>query len=129
MLNNKSEAASLNNKLKEITDWKGNILKEGDEFCFVKIKTGNSFKNFGMLVHNINGTFKIHTIPNEPDEDCWEVGPYTKVKKDETGLFYTITDGEYTVHQPISMLNFRGSKNHILAIKGVSDMKVDKTDS
>ena len=105
---------------KDITDWKGNTRKEGDEFCFIKIKTGNGFKNFGMLVHNIDGTFKIHTIPNEPNEDCWEIGEYYKVLKENEQLMYITKIGEYTVHQPISMLEI-DKERYVLAIKGISD--------
>lgn len=115
-------------KPKEITDWKGNVLKEGDEFCFVKIRTGGFFKNSGWVIPNGEGTFTSHTIPDEPEEDCWEVGEYTKVEKGDIGLFYTTKEGEYTFHQHISMLNFCGDSKHVLAIRGVSDMKDSSAD-
>jgi hypothetical protein len=109
-------------KPKEVTDWKGNVIKEGDEVCFIKIRTGGFFKNFGWMIPNGDGTYTSHTIPDVPDEDCWEFGEYKKVWANKTGkLFYTSVLGEYILHQPISMLNFCGDSKHILAIKGVSD--------
>lgn len=112
-------------KPKIITDWKGNVIKEGDEVCFIKIRTGGFFKNFGWMIPNGDGTFTSHTIPDVPDEDCWEVGEYIKI---EEGLRYTSKLGEYTFNQPISMLDFCMDSKHILAIKGVSDMKDGSAD-
>lgn len=106
-------------KPKEITDWKGNVIKEGDEVCFIKIRTGGFFKNFSMCIPNGDGTFTTHTLPDEPEKDCWEVGEYIKI---EQGLRYTSKFGEYTFNQPISMLTILMDNKHILAIKGVSDM-------
>lgn len=116
-------------KPKEITDWKGNVLKEGDEFCFIKIRTGGFLKNGSIIFPDgKGGILKEIKIPEKPDEDCWEVGNYKKVEKGEIGLFYTTKSGEYTFHQHISMLNFCGDSKHILAIRGVSDMQTDSAD-
>lgn len=110
-------------KPKKITDWKGNALKDGDEFCFITIRTGEFLKNFEVIIPNGDGTFTSHTIPDEPDEDCWEIGEYIKIWADKEGeLFYTTKNSEWTFNQHISMLNFCGNGKSILAIKGVSDM-------
>lgn len=115
---------SIEGKPKEVTDWKGNVLKEGDEFCFIKIRNASPFKNRSLIFPGgkIDGLQEIK-IPDDPEEDCWEIGEYMKVEKEEFGLFYTTKLGESTIHKHISILNFCLDSNHILAIKGVSDFK------
>ena len=107
-----------------IKDWKGNIIKDGDEICFIKIRTGGFFKNFTVMIPNGDKTFTAHTVDDEPDEDCWQIGDYIKIWSNENGqLFYTTKNGEWTFHQHFSMINFLGDSKSILAIKGISDKK------
>lgn len=107
-------------KPEDVTDWKGNVIKEGDEVCFIKIKSGGIFKNMTWLIPNGDGSFSSRTIEDEPEEDCWAVGEYVLIEK---GLVYTSTIGDYTFTMPISGLTFCIQPGTILAIKGVSDMK------
>lgn len=107
-------------KPKDVTDWKGNVIKEGDEVCFIKIRTGSFFDNLGLLIPDGEGGFSEYKTEEETEEDCWEVGDYVTV---ERGLKYTSTMGEYTFIMPISALVFFPKEKSILAIKGVSDMK------
>lgn len=107
----------------DVFDWQGNLIKVGDDVCFIKIRTGGFFKNAAVMVPNGNGTFTTHKIPDEPDVDCWEIGEYIKI---ENGLRYTSKLGELTFNQPIGMLTFLMDSKHILAIKGVSDFKPKK---
>lgn len=106
-------------KPKDVTDWKGNVIKEGDEVCFIKIRTGENFSNLSLLIPDGEGGFTEYKTEEEPEEDCWEIGKYIKIEK---GLRYTVSMGEYTFNTPISSLAFF-EPNIILAIKGVSDTK------
>lgn len=116
-------------KPKVVTDWKGNPLKEGDEFCFVKIMTGGFYKNAGIIFPDgKGGILKEIKFPDPIEEECWEVGEYNKVVKENGQLVYITKAGEWTFHQPISMLEFCSDSKHVLAIKGVSDMKDGSAD-
>lgn len=106
---------------KPVVDWMGNELKEGDEFCFIKVRAVGPFKNFGIMIPDGKGVFISQSIPDGVEEDCWYVGEYSKIEKGEMGLFYTSTFQGFTFHQHISLLHFCGSNESILAIKGVSD--------
>lgn len=112
-----------NDKRKEVSDWKGNAIKEGDEICFIKIKTGSGFLSFSIMIPNGDGSYEKIESPAEPEKDCWEVGEYLKVEKEGRYLFVNSKCGEYTVQQEISLLTFCMSERTILAIKGVSDSK------
>ena len=103
-------------------DWKGNIIKDGDEICFIRTKTGGYYKNAGWVVPNGDGTFTTHTIPDEPEKDCWQIGEYVKVWSRDGDLFATTKVGEYTITQQLSYyLAFKDMTRLVLAIKGVSD--------
>lgn len=111
----------------QVTDWKGNIIKEGDEICVIRTRKNCSFKNFGILYPNMDGTFTHHKVPDIPEEDCWEVIECMRVDK---GLRVTskINGGIGVIiytREVKHILDFMGS-NVILAIKGVSDSP-DKT--
>jgi len=102
------------------TDWKGNVIKEGDEVCYIKIRTGSFFSNLGLLIPDEAGGYTEYKMGEEPEEDCWEVGEYIKIGK---GLRYTSTIGEYTFNMLLTEPAFCIQPGTILAIKGVSDMK------
>lgn len=107
----------------EVTDWKGNVIKEGDEICFIKIKTGGLFTDISLVM--LPGGEEI-PIPAEEEKDCWEVEEYLKVERMDCGLLgYTRKYGEWTVTQAITMdeIKFFDTGRFILAIKGVSDTK------
>lgn len=106
---------------KPVTDWQGNMVKAGDEVCFIKIRTGGMF-TAAFLIPDQKGGYTEHNIPDEPETDCWEVGECIKV---EEGLRYTTVQGEFTFTQPLSLLTFCMDSRHILAIKGVSDKRPD----
>jgi len=110
-------------KPKQIIDWKGNVIKDGDEICVIKVVDKQIFRFIGFIV----GGKTIGTPePERPDKRCWEVGEYITV---EPGLKYTRKVGEYTMVMPLSMLVFGiNTDTHILAIKGVSDMNDGSAD-
>lgn len=109
--------ANENDVEKPITDWKGNIIKVGDEICIIKVIDREYFRFNGIF---IGGKFIENTEPPKPNTECFEVGEYITV---EPNLMYTTKIGEYTFHQHLSMLNFAVDSCHIIAIKGISDTK------
>lgn len=85
-------------KPKEITDWKGNPIKEGDEICLIQIKT--SIRNFTLP----DRFWKEAGLPAE--SDCWVIGEYKKVGKN---LLIESVIGENSVRCHVSLLAFLGN--------------------
>ena len=111
-------------KPKVIADWKGNVVKPGDEICLIKIKDKSYFGKMGMMIPG-KGIVWSDKEP-EPDKDCWKVGEYSKV---DENLCITTKHGDYTFTQPISIcMEFIDTTCLILAIKGVSDMQTGSAD-
>lgn len=107
-----------------LVDWMGNEIKEGHEVCFIKIKTGGYFRNASFFIPDGSGGHTEHKIPDDPEEDCWEVGEYLKIIKDDNGiLVYDIKGPNYSGRQLVCMLGWYVDTKYILAIKGVSDTK------
>lgn len=86
-----------------VTDWKGNQIKEGDEVCFIRVKTGGYFRNAAFLIPDGKGGHTEHKIPDDPEEDCWIIEECIKIDK---GLTYTVSTGSYTITQHINMLKW-----------------------
>jgi len=108
----------------EVKDWKGNLLKPGHEFCYIRVIDRQLIRFAGVMW--IDGD-KIEMDrrfeqPRREDEPCWKVGPYYKVDWD--GYFQVeVSFGILSSH--ISIINFdlKGDDTRILAIKGLSDNK------
>lgn len=99
-----------------IKDWKGNLVKEGDEICFIRTKIVHG--RYGMLWPQ---TGETTWMEQEPDEDVWLLSSYLRV-----GLGFLVTQviGNCTIQQHLgSLILMNGQPNVILAIKGVSDTK------
>jgi hypothetical protein len=106
-------------KQKPVYDWKGNLVKAGDEMCIITVKKREV--RCGLMFPN---GFNIEPEIG-PEEDCWIVGDYVKLWSVDNGnLFYTTLWGEFTIHQDVSMYTIMlDSKRQVIAIKGVPDSK------
>lgn len=109
----------------EVKDWKGNILKPGDEFCYIRVINRQGMSFAGFIMFNEDGTTTIdttHVEPKREDQPCWEVSEYHRVDNKE---YYYIKTSFGTISSHISMINFdlMGIETTILAIKGISDNK------
>lgn len=124
-----------------VTDWKGNVIKEGDEICWVKIIDRDYVG--GVMFFNLHGDNKYETRDKEPDKDCWEPGKSYKVisQEDKLGHMQEVKSWSYSnqklkwsdsflkfisLYEAISWLN---DNTHILSIKGVSDNEQEYRDS
>lgn len=106
----------------QITDWKGNAIKHGDEICLIKIKDKSYFGKVGMMIPGQG--MVCSTEEPEPNKNCWKVGEYLKV---DENLCITVKHGYYTFTQPISIcMAYIDTSCLILAIKGVSDVNPKK---
>lgn len=107
----------------KVLDWKGNEIKEGDEICFIEVKSGGIFTNVHFWI-----PFTGERIPIDmpPEKDCWDVGEYYKVKKIGDCLYYTVDFGENKATIPLCD-NFVDDKRFILAIKGESDFLIKES--
>lgn len=107
----------------EIKDWKGNIVKEGDEVCFIKTIDRDYIQSAGFY---LNGTFHETKSHPEPDVECWVVGEYFKVRlcNGELATSKTITDNDLTMtatNYLSTALAFMDINCCQLGIKGISD--------
>lgn len=100
-----------------VTDWKGNIIKEGDEVCIIKIVDRPMFSNFGILVP-VGGGVRWDSAEAPEPKECWIPGEYLKIRE---GLTYVVNVHDQIVNSHVSLLTLFLDKDHILAIKGVSD--------
>lgn len=110
-----------NDNVKPITDWKGNLIKEGDEICVIRIVDRPMFTNMTLMIpKGLPGEFEAikSPAPDPEPKECWEIDEYKLVMP---GLMYESKAGEFTFHCHISMIHFLLDKDHVLAIKGVSD--------
>lgn len=124
----KMEDILLNKKVplpNEVLDWKGNVLKNGDWFCVIKVIDRQTMRFSGMMFLNGDGSItmdRTHAEPIRPDRPCWEVGKYYEIHNN----CYIIESSDGTILMlGISMLNFDLYKDDrfIIGIKGISDKK------
>lgn len=72
----------------ELTDWKGNAIKPGDEIVFVRVKA--LFSQVGMFVPTgKRGEFEHRHVADLP-EHVWELGDTHEVVEKEGVLFYKV---------------------------------------
>lgn len=107
-----------NDEPKVVKDWKGNIVKEGDEICFIQIIKKDCFGDLYIGLPPHRELIKIKET--NPDEFCWEKGEYHKVTLLEGHPAFTTTTYGYTFTRCLS-LSMMDMNNIILAIRGVSD--------
>ena len=109
----------------ETKDWKGNIIKEGDEICLIKTKHIDFFGRTSWCVPQGDGSFKEIVVKEKPDppKDVWQVGEYATVFSKDGRLCITTNYGEFTVTQGIGQLLIFKTDEIVLGIKGVSDTK------
>jgi hypothetical protein len=108
----------------EVKDWKGNILKEGHEFCIVKVIDRQTISFAGFAIFNEDGTTTLDTTHAEerrPDKPCWIPGEWYLAGK----CIHTFIIDGYTISISLSSLNFDLYERDdvILVIKGLSDSK------
>lgn len=109
-----------------ICDWKGNVIKAGDEICHIRIRTGGwSSKGRSLMIPDGEGHWDKIEIPDDIEEDCWDVGEYYPVSKSELTdeLVYTQKMGDFNCICPLHWMELSENSKQILAIKGVSDFK------
>lgn len=108
-----------------MTDWKGNIIKEGDEICLIRTKDIDYFGRVAWIMPKEDGTYDeiVTKEKPEPTKDIWEVGQYHKVFTHKGKLCIKIQCGEWEVTQGIMGIMVFEPSEIILAIKGVSDTK------
>jgi hypothetical protein len=106
-------------------DWKGNVIKEGDEICLIKTKQIDYFGRMLMLMPEGDGKFTEVVVKEKPDEpkEVWEVGEYATVFLKDGRLCVTTDYGEFKVTQGIDELLIFRTDEIVLGIKGVSDTK------
>lgn len=111
--------------MKQVFDYAGNEIKEGDEFCCITVI--KKHPRFGYCIAGAIDYFD----EQKPDEECWEPQEYHKViVREETmkELGYLIIEKweEYTFsfYNTIETLQAMWITNcTILAIKRISDTK------
>jgi len=107
-----------------VKDWKGNIIKEGDEICLIKTKQIDYFGRMEMWIPNGKGYKEIVVKEKaDPPKEVWEVGEYATVFSKDGRLCVTTKDGEYTVTQGVNSLLIFRTDEIVIGIKGVSDTK------
>lgn len=101
-----------------LQDWKGNPVRNGDEFCIVRISPNYRLQFNGMMWLHGNWEGKII-----PCSQYWEPGPYYKVSHDH----FTFMKDETSITVAICSLSRDSYKDnrYIIAIKGLSDKKED----
>lgn len=102
-----------------VADWKGNIIKPGDEVCVITVKRRPYFSNLSLIVPCDPLPPKEYTSGETEETECWEVGPYYKV---DQNLCVESAAGEYRLFKRVKDLLCDMLPGYeILAIKGVSD--------
>jgi len=101
------------------TDWKGYIIKEGDEICVIRVNHRLFYTNFVWVWQ---GKSIPIDIAQDPEGPCWRVLATHIV---ESGLTYKIKLGDCTYISPVSHLKIWYNEDIIIAIKGVSDKEED----
>lgn len=109
----------------ETKDWKGNIIKEGDEICLIKTKQVDYFGKAAWLIPQGDKTFKEVVVKEKADPtiDVWEVGEYATVFSKDGRLCITTNDGEFEVTQSVNQLLIFRTDEIVIGIKGGSDTK------
>lgn len=109
-----------------MTDWKGNIIKEGDEICLIKFLHKDWIGRSSLLVPQEGGSCKEFVIKEKPesDKEVWDVGDYYLVHNINGKLCITQEIGDCKITTPINQLMFfRDETCFQIGIKGVSDTK------
>ena len=99
-----------------VQDWIGNLVKNGHEFCIVRISPIYRLKFTGMMWLHAGWENKV--VPNK---EYWEPGPYYKVSN---GCF-TYERNEEVITNYIEILDRELYKDdrYIIAIRDISDIK------
>ena len=109
----------------ETKDWKGNIIKEGDEICLIRTKYIDYFGKASMCIPQEDGSFKEIVVKEKPNptKDVWEVGEYYKVFLKEGRLCIMVKYDDWEVTQGIEGMMYFEPSEIVLGIKGFSDTK------
>jgi hypothetical protein len=116
---------SYGNKPEVITDWKGNIVKVGDEVCLIKIK---DIKPQSEIWYpgfaGVEGVHTVGVVQEREETDCFEVLWYAEVieVRGEPGIMVTMNNSPYPDTLRDVLMWYLDSR-HVLGIKGVSDFK------
>lgn len=117
--------------MQPLTDYKGNVIKEGDELVSIKVRTGQGLVPHGLYFISDDEKENVFVeYEKEPERECWEIYDSIKIEvlKGSGQLGYckeVICGGNPKVEceNLFMYLFFMESYNHIFAIKGVSDNK------
>jgi hypothetical protein len=97
-------------------DWQGNPIRNGNEFCIVRISPCYRLRFTGMMWLHTGWEKKI-----EPVKDYWEPGPYYLVSCEY--FSYERHDDNITTHIDTLNRDLYKDDRYIIAIKGISDIK------
>jgi hypothetical protein len=105
------------------TDWKGNIIKAGDEVIFVSTKP--FFGESQLVIMNFKeGTCEKIGEPYVPPKHIWQPSAPVLIIKHpmhEDQLAYEMDFNGTTVVAPLSMATFGMQDSDVICIKGKSD--------
>ncbi len=112
--------------MSEIKDWKGNVIKEGDEICVITTKIKDYFGKTAFYMPQKDGSYKQVVVKEKPEltKDVWVVGNYQTVYNCN-GMLCTKHEvgGDIFYHSLYTSILFSDPDCYIIGIKGVSDTK------
>jgi len=118
-----------NDTPKEVTDWMGNEIKEGQNLVIINVLEKHITVGW-LIPAGISKSGKIEQVWNEPkpDESCWKIISEIKTIRNiktmnELGYLDIQKEGDYTFYfydTIENIIHFLGDTK-ILAIKGISD--------
>lgn len=106
-----------------ITDWKGNIIKAGDEVIFVSTKPFFG-KSQSCMIDFAKGTCEDIGEPYIPPKHIWQPSAPVLIIKHpvrEDQLAYEMDFNGTTVVAPLSLATFGMQDSDVICIKGKSD--------